>query len=136
MIPFPKPRGFWDYGLFALALTGVLVLLFWVEASDGVGWADGALAFATAVLGVFAIILARRGEKATWIAKPRWHVHLLAAFGALMWMFGAIYVDAYILHRKDIASSRLGHDMVLALAVTAGTLWSSRRRSLARRQLS
>ena len=28
MIPLPKPRGFWDYALFALAMTGALVLLF------------------------------------------------------------------------------------------------------------
>jgi hypothetical protein len=37
MIPLPKPRGFSDYGLFALLLTVFLDGLFWLEASDGVG---------------------------------------------------------------------------------------------------
>lgn len=50
MIPLPKPRGFWDYTLFALLIAGVLLLLFWMEASGGVGWADGALALGSAVL--------------------------------------------------------------------------------------
>src|SRR4029077_4978059 len=30
-----KPRGFWDYALLALAMTGVLMFLFWLDASDG-----------------------------------------------------------------------------------------------------
>ncbi len=35
----PKPRGFWDYSLFVLAMTGLMLGLFWVEASDYIGWA-------------------------------------------------------------------------------------------------
>lgn len=35
------PRGFWDYALFALIMTGAILFLFWLEASDGVGRADG-----------------------------------------------------------------------------------------------
>jgi uncharacterized membrane protein len=116
-------------------MTGALVFLFWLEASDGVGWADAALAFAGAVLFVFVTILARRGEKATWMARPTWHAYLLAALGAFVLMFGAIYADAYILHRRDITSNRLRHDTVLAIVLTAATLWSSRRRPPARRQL-
>ena len=135
MIPLPKPRGFWDYTLFALIMTGVLVFLFWLEASKGVGWADAALACAAAALFVFATILARRGEKARWIAQPTWRVYVLAALGAFAVMFGAIYADAYLLHRRDITSKRLWNDMVLAIVLTAGTLWSSRRRHPARRQL-
>ena len=50
MIPLPKPRGFWDYALFALMMTGLLVLLFWMDASNGIGWADAAVAVAAAVL--------------------------------------------------------------------------------------
>jgi hypothetical protein len=57
MIPLPKPRGFWDYALFAFVMAGALVFLFWLEASDGVGWADAAFAFAGAVLFVFATII-------------------------------------------------------------------------------
>jgi len=37
MIPLPKPRGFWDYTLSALVIMGILVFLFRLEASDGVG---------------------------------------------------------------------------------------------------
>jgi hypothetical protein len=135
MIPLPKPRGFWDYALFALAMTGALVLLFWLEASDGVGWADAALAFAVAVLFVLAVILIRRREKAAWILHPNWFVYLIATLGAFVLMFAAIYADAYILHRKDINTYRLQRDIAIAVAVTAATLWSSRRRS-AKRQLS
>jgi len=136
MIPLPKPRGFWDYALFALVMTGALVFLFSLEASDGVGWADAAFAFAGAVLFVFATILARRREKATWIARPTWYAYLLAALGAFVLIFGVTYADAYILHRRDINSSRLWHDVVLAIVLIAGTLWASRRRPPARRQLS
>ena len=135
MTLFPKPRGFWDYTLFALAMTGLLVFLFWLEANDRIGWADAALAFAGVVLFVFATILARRGEKANWIAGPTWCAYLLASLGAFALMFGAIYADAYILHRRDITSSRLRHDIVLALVLTAVTLWSSRRRLPPSRQL-
>jgi hypothetical protein len=134
MIPLPKPRGFWDYALFALTMTGVLVFLFWLETSDGLGWADAALACAAAVLFVFATILARRGEKARWIAQPTWHSYLLAALGTSGLMFGAIYADAYLIHLRDITSNRLWHDMVFVIVVTTGTLWSSRRRLPARRQ--
>jgi hypothetical protein len=135
MIPFPKPRGFWDYALFALAVTGVLLLLFWLEASDGIGWPDAALAFAGAVLLVFGITLARRGEKATWIVRPTWRVYLLANLGVFVLIFGAIYADTYFLHRRDITFSQLRSDIVLALVLTAGTLWSSRRRRRATREL-
>jgi drug/metabolite transporter (DMT)-like permease len=93
MIPFPKPRGFWDYALFALVMTGALLFMFWLEASDGVGWADAALAFTAAVLCVMAIILVRRREKATWMAQPTWYGYLLAVLGALGLTFGTIYTQ-------------------------------------------
>lgn len=128
MIPLPKPRGFWDYALFALIMAGILMFLFWLEASDAVGWADTAFAFATAVLCVLAIVLARRAEKATWIAQPTRSVYLLVVLGAFGMMFGAIYADAYLLHRRDITSSRFRHDAVLGVLLTAATMWSSRRR--------
>jgi threonine/homoserine efflux transporter RhtA len=136
MIPLPKPRGFWDYALFALAMTGALMFLFWLEASDRISWTDAALAFAAAVLFVFGVILARRAEKATWIAQPTRYAYLLAVLGSCGLMFGAIYADAYLLHRRDITPSRLRHDMVLAVVVTAGMLWSFRRRLPAGRQVS
>lgn len=136
MIPLPKPRGFWDYALFALAMTGALVLLFWSEASDGISWTDAALALAAAALFVFGVIVARRGEKAAWMARPAWHAYLLACLGAFVLVFGAIYADAYLLHRTDITCKRLRDDAILALVLTAGTLWSLRRRRSAGRQLS
>jgi hypothetical protein len=137
MTPFPKARGFWDYSLFALVMTGFLSFLFWLEASDGVGWADAALAFASAVFLVFAIMLARRGEKAAWIKQPTWHPYPLAALGALALMFGAIYADAYVLHREHLTPNRLRRDVVIAIVSTAGILSSSLRRFFrARRQVS
>jgi len=122
MIPPPKPRGFWDYALFALIMTCILMFLFWLEASDAIGWADTAIAFATAVLWVFTVVLARRAKKGTWIP------HLLAVLGVIGMMFGAIYADAYLVHRRDITSSRFRDDAVFGVLLTAITLWSSRRR--------
>lgn len=109
-------------------MTGALVFLFWFEASDPVGWTDAVLAFAAAVLFVFAIIVARRGEKAKWIAQPTRFAHLVAVLGAFLLMFGATYADAYLLHRRDVTSSRLRHDIVLAVVLAAAMLWSLRRR--------
>jgi hypothetical protein len=114
MIPLPKLRGFWDYALFALIMTGMLAFLFWLEASDGVGWPDRALACMAAVLFVFATVLARRGEKARWIAQPTWHAYILVCLGTFALMFSAIYADAYLLHRRDLTSNRLRHDIVPA----------------------
>ena len=136
MIFLPKPRGFWDYALFALAISGALLFLFWLDASDGVRWADATLAFAAAVLCVLAIVLSRRGEKAKWIAQPTRYAHLLAVLGACGLMFGAIYADAYLLHCRDITSSRLRHDIVLAVVLTVTVLWSLRRQPPAQRQVS
>ena len=126
MIPVPKPRGFWDYALFASVMTGALLSLFWLEGSDGVGWADAALAFTAAVLCVLAIVLVRRGEKATWIAQPTRYTYLLGVLELLVWCL-AMYADAHLLHRRDITSSRLGHDMVFSVGLTAVMLWSLRR---------
>jgi drug/metabolite transporter (DMT)-like permease len=92
MIHLPKPRGFWDYALFALIMAGIL-FLFWVEASDGIGWADAALALSAAALFVFGTILARRGEKATWVAWPTWHAHLLATAGAFALQIGMLFLN-------------------------------------------
>jgi drug/metabolite transporter (DMT)-like permease len=128
MIALPKPRGFWDYALFALVMTGGLMGLFWFEASDQIGWSDTVVAFAAAVLFVFAIIFARRGEKAKWIAQPTRYAQLVAVVGAFFLIFGAIYADAYLLHHKDVTSSRLRHDIVLAVVVAAAIFWSLRRR--------
>ena len=135
MIPLPKPRGFWDYALFGLIMTGALAFMFRLNASDGIGWPDAALALAAAVLFVFAAILARRGERATWIVHPTWKVHLLIALGAFVLFFGAIYADTYLLHPRDITSNRHSHDVVIVLVGTAWTVWSSRRRLSAKRQL-
>jgi len=134
MIALPKPRGFWDYAIFALIMTGALLFLFWMEASDGVRWADAMLAFTAAVLGVLVTILVRRGEKAKWIKQPRWYVHLLVALGAFGLTYGTVYADGYLLHGRDIASSRILHDMVLSLGLTAVTLWSLRRLSPVRHE--
>lgn len=135
MIPLPKPRGFWDYALFALIMSGMLLLLFWAEARDGISWVDGALALAAAVFFVLAIILARRGEKAKWISQPSPYTYSLMILGTVVMMFGAVYGDAYLLHRTDISSSRVWHDIVLAVVIVAVMLWSLRKRLRPSRQL-
>ena len=129
MIPLPKPRGFWDYALFALVMTGMLLSLFWLDASDGIGWADAALALTSAVLFVFVIVLARRGEKAAWIAQPTWQAYLFACIGAFALLFGAEYADAYLVHRTDITAAKLRHDLVFGVLLSVGLAWWSRRRS-------
>ena len=128
MIPLPKPRGFWDYELFALMLTGLLVLLFWVEASNGVGWADAALAFGAAELCVLTIVFSRRNEKAAWIVRSSWQANPLVTLGSVLLMFAVLYADAYILHRKDMTTARIRHDMILAIALPIAMLLPLRRR--------
>jgi uncharacterized membrane protein len=135
MIPLPKPRGFWDYTLFSSIMTLALWLLFWLEASNRVGWPDAALACGAAVLFVFATILVRRGERATWIAHPTWQAYLLVSVGAFALIFGATYADAYLLHRGDITPNRIWHDITFAIVLTVGFLWSFRGRFRANRPL-
>lgn len=109
--------------------------LFWSEATDGLRWADAAFAFTAAVLFVLAIVLARRREKAKWIARPTRSTQLLLLLGVLGGLFGARYADAYLFHRKNYVFSQIAHDVVLALVCTAVTLWSSRSQSSTSRQL-
>lgn len=134
MIPLPKPRGFWDYTLFALLMAGALLLLFWMEASGGVGWADAALALGSAVLLVLCIILARRREKARWIKQPTLRVYLVAAVGSFALIFGAIYADAFLFHRREITAHRVRRDIAVIIPVIVGAAWSLRRRALVYRQ--
>jgi hypothetical protein len=128
MTLLPKPRGFWDYALFALIISGFLAFFFWLGASNGISWADVALACAAAVFGVLATVLCRRAEKAAWITKPTRRSYLLAMLGAIVLVFGAVYVDAYLLHRRDITSGRIWRDIVIAVGFLAMTWWSSRKR--------
>ena len=116
MIPLPKPRGFWDYGLSALMFAGLLALMLWSEASGGFGWADAALALSAAVLGIFAIILLRRNEKAAWIARPTWRVRLLLWLGIWLFVVGVISADTYLLHRKAVTGSQIVPFLVAAAA--------------------
>lgn len=135
MIPFPKPRGFWDYALFAMMMAGFLMLLFWVDATDRIGLSDAVFALGTGVFFAFAVILARQGEKASWIAQPTWHVHLVATLGAFILLFGALCADAYFVHHRKITPDRLLRDLILILVPTAGSIWMShRRRSDSQRQ--
>lgn len=122
MIHFPKPRGFWDYAIFALMMTGGLSVLFQLEASDRIGWADAALAFASAALFVFGTILARQGEKATWIKQPlTWRVNLMMTLGLVTLIFGALYADAYLLHPRDITAPRFWRNMIIAILLTVAS---------------
>jgi hypothetical protein len=133
MFSLPKPRSFWDYALFALMLTGLLVLLFWIEATHGIGWADTVLALAASVLCVLIIVVARRNERAAWIVRPTWQARLLVALGAFLLIFGAVYADGYILHRIDITANRFRQDVVLCVAMATAMFLSLRRRNTASR---
>ena len=134
MITLPELRGFWGYALFALINTGVLWTLFWLRASDRVGWADAGLAFVLAVLIVLGIIFARR--KAPWIKEPTWRADFIAALVAFTLTFGAMYADAYLLHRRDITARRFRDDVVFfAILSIADMVCSSLRRAHARRQV-
>ena len=70
------------------------------------------------------------------IAQPTWYVYPLAILVAFVLMFGAIYADTYLLHRRDFTSNRLRRDTVIAIAVTAGTFLSFLRRHRSKRQMS
>lgn len=132
MAPLLRPRGFWDYAVFGLAMSGALLLMFWLESSNGVGWLDCAVALLAAALFVFGVIATRQGEKAIWLTRPTRVAYLLIFLGVFALVFGAIYVDAYLLHREDITSTRVRHDTIIAIVLLFGTLWSWRRRLFAK----
>lgn len=134
MVPFPKPRGFWDYALFALFMTGLLIFVFWTEANDGIGWTDAVFAGAAAALLVFAIIFARRAEKAKWIMQPAWYARALVALGSFIFILGALYGDAYLLHHNNLIRTSLRHDVVLGIVLIAWFVWSPLRRFRAKPQ--
>jgi hypothetical protein len=138
MTPFLKPRGFWDYGLFALVMTGLLLLLFWVDAIDRLRWNDVLFAATGAALLVLSIIIMRRGEKAKWIAHPTWRVHLAVTLGLISLLFGTVYADAYLLHHGENHhfTDRLQRDVIPMAVAIATTLWVSRRRPHSHNQLS
>ena len=109
-------------------MTGGLSVLFQVEATDRIGWADAALAFASAVLLVFGIILSRQGEKAKWIKQPpTWRVDLMVNLGVVTLIFGAVYADAYLLHQRDITAEGFWRGIVLAILLTV-VLRNARRK--------
>lgn len=134
MVPFPKPRGFWDYALFALFMTGLLMLLFLIEASDGIGWTDAAFAGSAAALFVFATIFARRAEKGKWIVQPAWYARALVALGSFIFILGALYGDTYLLHHNSLIRTSLWHDVVLGIVLIAWFVWSPLRRFRAKPQ--
>lgn len=133
MLRFPKPRGFWDYALSATVVTGLLVFLFWLESSNGVGWLDGVVAVAAGVLFVLGVILARQNENATWMARPTWRTYALGIFACAALMLGAEYADAYLLHRGNFTSGRLLDDAVTIVIVSAALIWSWQKRVTASR---
>jgi drug/metabolite transporter (DMT)-like permease len=130
MIPLPEPRGFWDYGLFALLLTGGLVFLLGLRVNGRVRWADIAFAITAAVLFVLATILARQGEKAVWIVRPTWRMYLLLTLGALLLVYGAIFADLVIFHPRDVSISRIETLVVAGIMTLATSLWSLGRRNI------
>ena len=114
MIPNPQQRRFWHHMRFALVVTGLLLCVFWVEASDRVGWGDAALAFGGALLLVLAIILVgRQRDKAVWVDQPTWGTKVLFGLAGILLGLGLLYADAYLLHRRDLTATRFSHDILL-----------------------
>jgi hypothetical protein len=127
MIPFPKPRSFWDYALFALMLAGLLVCFFWVQAGYRIGWGDAAFGLLAAVLCTLAIgILARSSEKTKRIMRSTWQAKLLLIMGTLLLLFGSLYANLYFIHHISITGSRLRHDVWLGIALCVAMFWSYR----------
>ena len=114
-------------------MSGVLLLLFWTESSTGGGWRDSAVAFLTAVLFALGVITARRAERAAWTKEPTRTAYLLAFFGASAALFGAIRVDAGLLHRGDLTTNRLVRDSIVTMSVVLVSLWSLRKQRAATR---
>jgi hypothetical protein len=143
MTPFPRPRGFWIFelpnlvfGAFAMVFIAPLVLgMFWVQARERIGWADVALASASAVLLVLfiMIIFFLRGEKARYTVQPNWLRCLVAGVGLAI-ILGATCADTYLLHRSKFTSTRLCEDGVTVLIITAVLGFLKQNRS--KRQLS
>jgi ABC-type Fe3+-siderophore transport system permease subunit len=132
MSPILKARGLWDQALFELVASGVtfgaLIFLFWLRASDGVGRPDAALAFGAAVVFAFVRILVRREDKAAWIEHPSRLSNLLVVLGGLGWLFGALYADTLLFHRKDITSHRVVADIFRFAVLAAALLWSMQQK--------
>ena len=135
MIRLPKARGLWDYSLFALLLTGLLLLDVWLASTYRIDWADVVFALAAAILMTLGIVLARRKEKAEWIKRPSWRTSFIALVAIFAFLGAAEYADGYLLHHTTITAHQLGHDLIFGLFMSASLTWWWRRRSQASSQL-
>lgn len=120
---------------FGVHPSGETVWLFGLLPHEEGQGADARLALAAAVLSVLGIVLARRNEHAAWIARPMWYLRLLFSLGALALIFGAMYADAYTLHRRDLTPRRLSRDVCVGVAMAIAVAWSLRRQDSTARQL-
>lgn len=128
MVALPKPRGLWDYVLGAVLMSGLFLLLFWIDATRGIGSADAALAVAAGILFAGFVILTRRDEKAAWLRRTTIVEYALGCFAAFSFIFGFTYTDAYFLQHEKITRSRLWHDLLFAVLLSALLGWNSRER--------
>lgn len=135
MIRFPKPRGFWDYALFALFVTGLLLLVFWSSSTYHIDWFDAAFALVIAIFLALGIVFGRRREKAEWIKHPSWRTSFIACFATCAFLLAAEYAHAYFLHRTTIATGQLRHDLIFIVVLSAALPWWLRRRSQAPSQM-
>ena len=135
MICLPKPRSFWDYALFALFMTGLLLLVFWSDSTNRIGWADVVFALAAAILSALGVVLARRRERAAWIKRPIWQASFIVCIAAFALLSVAEYGDGYLLHHTTITAHQLRHDFIFGLFLSAGLTWLWRRRSRRNSQL-
>jgi hypothetical protein len=104
--------------------------VFWVEASDRVGWGDAALAFGGAVLFVMALLcVGSLSNKAAWVDHPTWKTKLLFGLAGVLLGLGLLYADSYFLHPQDLTVTRFRHDILLgAVALACAALFSELRK--------
>ena len=130
MIRFPKPRGFWDYALFALLMTGLLLLV-WSFSTYRIVWTDAAFAFVVATLLAACIVAVRRNEKAKWIKRATWRTVLIVYITLSVLFYATDYARGYLLHHTTITAYQLRHDLISSLLLSAWITWWWHRRSRA-----
>jgi len=136
MIRFPKPRGFWDYAIFVLFMTGLLLLVFWTSSAYRIVWTDAAFAFVVATLVTLCIVAARRNEKAKWIKRATWRTAFIVCITLSVLFYAADYAHGYLLHHTTITAYQLRHDLISSLLLSAWMSWWWHRRSRASSRLS